>query len=112
MSCIQYISGQNNTHRHTQDNTHRTTQYTQNTHTTYATSTNKQPHTHTEFDFSVNLSVFVLSCGRYLGGGGEPAAEGVEDAEAVVQSERLSVFTEEVDQLAAFFLQLLPTAAQ
>lgn len=102
---------------------------TQNTkHTTHMTSTqhNTTKHTtHTQNMTSVwhqvvNLSLFVPhrhtvclpSCGRYLGGGGEPAAEGVEDAEAVVQSERLSVFTEEVDQLAAFFLQLLPTAAQ
>ncbi len=36
----------------------------------------------------------------------------MKDAEAVVQSERFSVFTEEVDQLAAFLLQLLPTTAQ
>lgn len=49
---------------------------------------------------------------RYLDGSGEPGAEGAEDAEAVVQSERSVVLTEEVDQLAAFLLQLLPAAAQ
>lgn len=45
----------------------------------------------------------------YLDGSSEPAAEGVEDAEAVVQAERLVVFTEEVDQRAALLLQLPPT---
>lgn len=48
----------------------------------------------------------------YLHSVSEPGAEGVKDAEAVVQSERVSVLAEEVDQLAAFLLQLLPTEAQ
>ena len=47
----------------------------------------------------------------YLDSISEPGAEAVEDAEAVVQSESVSVFTEEVDQLAAFLLQLLSAAA-
>ncbi len=55
----------------------------------------------------VNLSVFT-----YPDSTSEPGAEGAEDAEAVIQSERVSVLTEEVDQLAAFLLQLLPSAAQ
>lgn len=58
-----------------------------------------------------SISYFCFST-RHLDSGCEPGAEGVEDAEAVVQSERSVVFTEEVDQLAAFLLQLLPTAAQ
>lgn len=48
----------------------------------------------------------------YLDGVSEPAAERVEDPEAVVQSEELSVLTEEVDQRAALLLQLLAVAAQ
>lgn len=55
------------------------------------------------------LSIF--NC-VYLDSVSEPGAESLEDVEAVVQSERVSVLTEEVNQFAAFFLQLLPAAAQ
>lgn len=48
----------------------------------------------------------------YLDSVSEPRTEGVKDAKAVVQSELVSVLTEEVNQLAAFLLQLLPTVAQ
>lgn len=63
----------------------------------------------------VCVSINVRASNRmfvYLDGVGEPGAEGVKDAEAVVQPERLSVLTEEVDQFAAFLLQLLPTPTQ
>lgn len=48
----------------------------------------------------------------HLDSSSEPGAEGVEDAEAVIQSKRFMIFTEEVDQLTGFLPQLLPTAMQ
>ena len=106
-----------NTHQDTQHNT-TSTQYTQYDFSVVSGCEHSvsllvlRPHTESFSLLLLCLLLCLLSCCCYLGGGGEPAAEGVEDAEAVVQSERFSVFTEEVDQLAAFFLQLLPTAAQ
>lgn len=48
----------------------------------------------------------------HLHSGSESAAEGVEDAEAVVQPKCLVVFTEEVDQRVAGLPQLLPSVVQ
>jgi len=50
--------------------------------------------------------VLLLLLFAYLDRGAEPAAEAVEDAEAVVQPERLFVFTEEIHQLEAVGLEL------
>ena len=57
------------------------------------------------------MLLFIFNC-VYLDSISEPGAEGVEDAEAVIQSEHVSVLTEEINQLTAFLLQLLPAATQ
>lgn len=56
------------------------------------------------------LAASVRHC--YLDGGAEAAAEAAEDAEAVVQAEELLVLAEEVPQLDALPLQLLPAARE
>lgn len=58
------------------------------------------------------VTLMCLHSCSYLDGAGEPGAEGVEDGEALIQPESVSVLAEEVDQLAAFLLQLSPAFTQ
>lgn len=48
----------------------------------------------------------------HLHSSSESAAEGVEDAEAIIQLKGLVVFTEEVNQCVAGLPQLLPSVVQ